>query len=292
MSDSTCDFSVERARERMVEIVGFHYADASEGQSRLSEEQLTAMGPSGFYGVLRSGARLVTSQPSQLDYEEAFGRAFAADMPTVLICVSSGLSGAYDSALVALKRVRERHPDCKTPIYVADSLCASTPLWLLVDGACDRRDAGWDAERIYRWVLEARSSVRTLFTVEDLEYLHRGGRLPKAVATVGGALHARPLLTFDQGGRLCITGVARGRKKAFGWLADNYAHRRVTSNGVPVVAIGDAGTPEEALLLTRMVEEKCPDAVVLRSTISLAIGVHVGPGMVSCCFWGGVPALD
>jgi DegV family protein with EDD domain len=155
-----------------------------------------------------------------------------------------------------------------------------------VHEACRKRDEGLSAAQIADWAREARWSAQTLFMVDNLASLHRGGRVPKTVAVAGDKLNVKPLLTFSLTGELGIVGVARGRKKGLAKLVDYFRRGCAKDGGNLVVAIGDADAREDGNALAERIKEQFPGARTLRSTIGPTIGCHVGPGMVSCCFWG------
>lgn len=285
MSDSTCDFSAPQAKLECVRIIPFHYEDAA-GRLRGDDDLFTSLGAHEFYDLIRSGAQLFTSQPSQLEFEEAFTEVLDAGDEAVLFCISSGISGGYEGALMALSRVEQEHPEAAGRIHVVNTYLASTPMHLLVHEACRKRDEGLSAAQIADWAREARWSAQTLFMVDNLASLHRGGRVPKTVAVAGDKLNVKPLLTFSLTGELGIVGVARGRKKGLAKLVDYFRRGCAKDGGNLVVAIGDADAREDGNALAERIKEQFPGARTLRSTIGPTIGCHVGPGMVSCCFWG------
>lgn len=285
MSDSTCDYSAPQARLEDVRIIPFHYEDAA-GRIRGDDDLFVSMNAHDFYDLVRSGAELFTSQPSQLEFEEAFTQVLDAGNEAVLFCISTGLSGGYEGALMALARVEQERPEATGRIHVVNTYLASTPMHLLVHEARKKRDAGWSATQIADWAHEARWSVQTLFMVDNLETLHRGGRIPKTVAVAGDKLSVKPLLSFSLTGELTISGVARGRKKGIAKLADNYRKLRAEGDEGLVVAIGDADARADGAALSERIQEQLPGVRLLRSTIGPTIGCHVGPGMLSCCFWG------
>lgn len=288
LSDSTCDLSARRAAELGVGILPFHYIEAGvEGGGLHGDDDLfTSISAHEFYDAIRAGAHPLTSQPSQLEFQESFLKVFEEGVPTVLFCISSGISGGCEGALSTLRRLQDEHPGAHTPIYIIDTLSASTPMNLLIEAACKRRDAGCTAEEIFRWAEDAKWRLQTLFMVDDLDALHRGGRVPKTVATVGGALDVKPLLTFDLSGRLSMTGIARGRRKGLAKLSRNFIAKHANGEDGLIVAIGDSDCPDDGDRLAQEIAATMPNVRVLRSTIGPTIGSHVGPGMVSCCFWG------
>ena len=288
MCDSTCDFTAEQAAERGVTILPFHYVEANKPDGGLSgdDDLFQSRSDHEFYDAIRHGAMPMTSQPSQLEYDEAFRAAYKSGIPTVLFCISSGLSGGYNGAVMSLERLKEAHPDEEVRIYVVDTLVASTALTLLLNEACNKRDAGMNAERLAMWAEGARYRVRTLFMVDNLDALHRGGRLPKGVAVVGDALDVKALLHFNIDGTLGICSVARGRKKGMRKLADYFQKNRELELCGHVAAVGDADAAEDGFSVASELKRVDPEMRVLRPTIGPTIGSHVGPGMVSCCFWG------
>lgn len=137
------------------------------------------------------------------------------------------------------------------------------------------------------WVEQARYFVQTAFMVDDLDALHRGGRIPASVAAAGSALNVKPVLTFDISGHLALTGAARGRKKGLRQMADFFAKEHDTQGGSPVVLIGNADCPKDAETLRDLLAKQDESITVVQHNIGATIGSHVGPGMVSISFWGG-----
>ena len=176
--------------------------------------------------------------------EAAWRRAAENGIPTVYLCFSSGLSSNYSTAAALLAQVKEEFPDA--PLYLVDLMIGSTPEGLLVLEALRQRDSGLSAEELVEWAEQARYFVQTAFMVDDLDALHRGGRIPASVAAAGSALNVKPLLTFDTSGHLALTGAARGRKKGLKQMADFFAKEHDTQGGSPVVLIGNADCPKDA----------------------------------------------
>ena len=288
MCDSTCDFTAEQAKERGVTILPFHYVEAGKPDGGLcgDDDLFQSRSAHEFYDAIRHGATPMTSQPSQLEYDEAFQAAYESGVPTVLFCISSGISGGYNGAVASLDRLKDAHPGEDIRIYVVDTLIASTALTLLLNEACNKRDAGMSAEDIVAWAEEARFRVHILFMVENLDALHRGGRVPKGVAVVGDALGVKPLLHFNVDGTLGVCGAARGRKKGLRKLVEHYKKTSELGDEANVVAVGDADVAQDGFNVAAELHAYDETLEVLRPTIGPTIGAHVGPGMVSVVFWG------
>lgn len=286
MTDSPCDFTQQMVEDSGIRCLHFSYTEAGREDGLSGEDDLfQSRDPHGFYEEIRKGARPMTSQPSQLEFERAFREAAGLELPTVYLCFSSGISGCYEGARTALARLEEE-AGRSLPISIVDLKLGSTAQYLFVVEAIRQRDKGLTADQMVRWAEEARYFVQTIFMVDDLEALHRGGRVPKSVAVLGGALDVKPLLTFDLDGALSVIGISRGRKKGLRKLASFYEKSHNDDLFSNVVAIGNADCPRDAERLAGIIHKGNDSAVTMVSTIGPTIGCHVGPGMVSCCFWG------
>lgn len=287
MTDSPCDFSQRMVDEAGIGIVSFSYAEADRPDGGLAgtDDLFESRSAHEFYEAIRKGAHPLTSQPSQLAFEERFRQCLELDVPTVYLCFDSALSGAYQGACLALERL-EQEEGRRLPIHIVDTRLPSTAQYLLVVEAIRQRDRGLTAEQLVAWAEEARYYVHALFVVEDLDALHRGGRLPKGVSVVGGALDVKPLLTVDLEGALSVVGITRGRKKAIRKLAANFEANHNRDEFSNVVAIGNADCPKDAERLADMIRKGDDSTITMVSTIGPTIGCHVGPGMLSCVFWG------
>lgn len=288
VTDSCCDFTPEDLAALNIDYLSFSYAEADRPEDGLNgiDDLFQSRSAREFYDAIEAGAHPSTSQPSQLEYEKAYSKVMETGVPTVFFTLSSGISGAYDGALAALAHFEETHPKAGELIYIVDTLIGSTTQNLFIHEAARQRDMGCTAEELVAWAEDARFNTRTIFMVENLDALHRGGRVPKSVAVVGGLLDVKPLLTWDLKGALAVISVGRGRKKALRQLKEFY--ERVHDDDVcgATVAIGDADCPEDGDWLAAELKAEYPGITVYRSTIGPTIGTHVGRGMVSCCCWG------
>lgn len=216
--DSCCDLPLSMLQIEGVDTLNFNYV-MSDGDHE--DDFYQSITPHEFYEKIRNGETPSTSQASPAAIEAAWRRAAESGIPTVYLCFSSGLSSNYSTAAALLAQVKEEFPDA--PLYLVDLMIGSTPEGLLVLEALRQRDSGLSAEELVEWAEQARYFVQTAFMVDDLDALHRGGRIPASVAAAGSALNVKPLLTFDTSGHLALTGAARGRKKGLKQMADFFA---------------------------------------------------------------------
>lgn len=280
--DSCCDLPLSMLQIEGVDTLNFNYV-MSDGDHE--DDFYQSITPHEFYEKIRNGEMPSTSQASPAVIEAAWRRAAENGIPTVYLCFSSGLSSNYSTAAALLAQVKEEFPDA--PLYLVDLMIGSTPEGLLVLEALRQRDSGLSAEELVEWAEQARYFVQTAFMVDDLDALHRGGRIPASVAAAGSALNVKPLLTFDTSGHLALTGAARGRKKGLKQMADFFAKEHDTQGGSPVVLIGNADCPKDAEALRDLLAKQDESITVVQHNIGATIGSHVGPGMVSISFWGG-----
>lgn len=283
--DSCCDLPLEMVQIEGVDLLCFNYI--LDGES-YKDDFYQSRTPHDFYEIIRQGGMPSTSQSSPADIEAAFRRAAKSGFPTVYLCFSSGLSSNYSSAETLLSQVKNKFPEA--PLYLVDLLIGSTPEGLLILEALRKRDAGLTAEEMVAWAEHARFFVQTLFMVDDLDALHRGGRIPASVAAAGSALNVKPLLNFDTTGHLALVGAAHGRKKGLKQMASFYekshSSENVGKDGGTTVLIGHADCPEDADHLRDLLIKQNPALTVIVHNIGATIGSHVGAGMISVSFWG------
>ena len=287
LTDSCCDLTKAYLEEHGVGVLHFSYTEAAKPDGGLSgvDDLFESRTAHEFYEAIRNGAEPMTSQPSPGEFERVFRDALATGLPTVYISLSSGISGCYEGACAVRERLREEM-GADIPLYIVDSRLGSTAETLLVVEAIRRREMGYTREELARWAEEARWSVNLIFMVDDLHALRRGGRIPAGVATVGSLLGVKPLLGFDLDGKLSLVGMARGRKKGIRKFVEVFAATHDRGDNEDVVALGNADCPDDMRALEGMLEEVCPGLRFIETSIGPTIGCHVGPGMMSCVFWG------
>ena len=184
--DSCCDLPLELVQQEGVQLINFNYIIDDK---TFKDDFYQSVTPKEFYDSIRNGATPSTSQVAPAETEAAFRNAIESGVPTVYLCFSSGLSSNYSTAYAIWRQLKAEHPEA--PIYIVDLLIGSTPEGLLVLEALRQRESGLTAEEMVAWAEEARYFVQTLFMVDDLDALHRGGRIHPRFGRVCG-FEARP----------------------------------------------------------------------------------------------------
>ena len=278
ITDSCCDFPTP-----MYETLGLRFVPLSvefrgETNDDRNDDSLKEM-----YDGLRSGQAAKTSAVNPSRWGEVIEPALSAGQDVLVLAFSSGLSTTYQSAVIAAEELGEKYPD--RTIRVVDTLCASMGQGLLVWYACKKRDEGLSLDALYSWVMENRLHLCHWFTVDDLMYLKRGGRISAATALVGTMLQIKPLLHVDDEGHLISMSKARGRKAAIDALVRKAQELGAGyDNSTMFISHGDCR--EDAEYLAQQLKEKCGVKEVVISYVGAVIGSHSGPGTLALFFLG------
>lgn len=277
-TDSACDIKPELLQEW-----GVPFADMTftfEGENR--EYTNADISVDEFYNRMRQGARPKTAAINADAFMRAFEPILLAGSDILYVAFSSGLSTTVNSAHMAAEELREKYPDQK--IVIVDTLAASAGGGLMVYMAVQKKKEGASLEENAAYIESLVPHHCIWFTVDDLEYLKRGGRVSPTVAFVGSLLGIKPILQMDSEGHLIKVSTVRGRKKAIEALADKYgelAYRK----GEPLF-ISHGQCLEEAQELANMIKDRYGVEVTLITDIGPIIGSHSGPGTIAFFFIG------
>ena len=236
-----------------------------------------------IYRQLRAGKTIVTAQVNSESWREAFEEILSGGNDLLVIAFSSGLSGTCQAAFTAAEEAREKYPDRK--LEVIDSLCASAGEGLLVDYALRNRDRGMSLEENAAWVRENVQNIIHWFTVDDLMFLMRGGRVGAVSAYIGSLVKIKPILHVNEEGKLIPREKVQGRRKSIRALADKVKQNIVGPEG-QLVLISHGDCEAEAQSLADMIKAELPVAEVRLSYIGPIVGAHSGPGTLAVFFMG------
>ncbi len=278
ITDSCCDFTREMYESLNLTMVPLSVDFRGQVSDDKNDDSLKQL-----YAGLREGEEAKTSAVNPDRWAGAMEPALAADQDVLVLAFSSGLSTTYQSAVIAANELREQYPQRK--IYVVDTLSASMGQGLLVWYACKKRDQGMGLEELYAWVEETKLHLCHWFTVDDLMYLKRGGRVSAATAVVGTMLQIKPVLHMDDEGHLINMTKARGRKVALDALVKKAQELgEGYDNSTMFISHGDC--LEDAQYVASQLKEKCGVKEVVIHYVGAVIGSHSGPGTVALFFLG------
>ena len=283
---STADLSAARLKERDIEYIPFHFfLDGKEYTDDLGQ---TISYPD-FYAAMARGAMTRTSQTNADEFERYFTPWLESGKDIVYVALSSGISGSYNSALLAQKTLQEKFPSRK--IFIVDSLGASSGYGLLMEELADRRDAGMDAAVLVDWAEKNKLRVNHWFFSTDLTFYVRGGRISKAMGWFGTIFRICPLLNMDNLGRLIPRRKIRTKEKVIREIAMTMTEH--ADNGTAYDGrcyISHAACLSDAIAVKKLVESYCPalKGKVEIYDVGTTIGAHTGPGTVALFFLGKV----
>lgn len=281
---STADLTKERFESRNIHYICFHYQlDGVDYPDDLGQ----TMPMPKFYEAMANGADTATSQPNISDYLEYFTPFLEAGKDILHVELSSGLSGAYNSARNAAAVAAERYPDRK--IYVVDSLGAASGFGLLMDTLADKRDEGADIDTLRTFAESIKLNVNLWFFSTDLTFYVKGGRVTKASGWFGTLLNICPLLNMDNEGHLRPRFKIRGKKAVIKAIVDKMedcAEGGKAYNGK--CFLSHSACEEDARQVMALIEERFPalKGKVELFDIGTTIGSHTGPGTVALFFMG------
>lgn len=280
-TDATIDLSGEMCDRLGVKVIPMRYM--LDGQEYAYDPASEVFDYDGFYAKLKTGAPISTTQITPATFKDFFEEAFKINKNIVYICFSSGLSGTYNSAIIAADELMEERPDCR--IAVIDSLCACAGEGLLVYLASQKKKEGLSFEDMVDFVEKTKSSIRHWFVVGNLDQLKRGGRINAVEATLGNLLSINPILTVDEEGKLKVVEKVRGMKKALNTIKEHFVKTAFT-NEAQTIMIAQAGALDYANLLADSIRSLEGVGDIIICDIGPIIGAHVGSPMCALLFKG------
>lgn len=281
ITDSSCDLSESFCKELGILVVPLSYT--IDGKEYQNLQNMQTLEEHAFYEKLRGGSVSKTSAANVELFENAMTGLLEQGKDILYIGFSTGLSATYNAGEIAAEMLREKYPDRK--IYTVDSLAASMGQGLLVWYAVKYKETGKTIDEVRDYTESVKLHICHRFTVEDLKFLHRGGRVSKTTAIVGGLIGIMPLMHVDNEGHLVKTGIARGRKNALKALVDSM-EKTFTDTETSVAFISHGDSLEDAQYVEKLVRERLGIQRVLINYVGPVIGSHSGPGTIALFFMG------
>ena len=281
---STADLTQEQFDAKDIKFLLFNFE--LDGK-RYKDDLGVSMSFPQFYKAMEDGLMTKTSQPNATEYDEYFRSFLKEGKDVIHLVLSSGISGAINSAKISEENMREEFPDRK--IYVIDSLAACGGFGLIMNKMADLKAAGMGIDELKDWAEEHKLESNHWFFPTDLTYLVRGGRVSKASGFFGNMLNICPLLNVDFEGKLIPRAKIRTKKKVIQATADKMLE--LANNGADYdeeCIINHSECIEDAKALADAIVERMPklkDKIII-NYIGTTIGSHTGPGTVALFFWG------
>ena len=278
-TDSACDISPEILNEWGVKVIPLTFRFAEEDKEYTSYD----MQSKAFYDRMRAGGVAKTAAINSETFISAFEKTLSEDKDVLYLSFSSGLSTTFNSSRIASEQLNEKYGEKR--VYIFDTLAASAGQGLFVKLVVDKKNGGASAEECLEYAKSIIMNISHWFTVDDLVYLKRGGRISAAAAFFGTVIGIKPVLHVDNAGHLVNVLKVRGRKSAIAALEDKFGETALDKeNGT--IYISHADCESEAQLLADMIKAKYGATVTLLTDISPVIGAHAGPGTIALFFVG------
>ncbi|EJR63051.1 DegV family EDD domain-containing protein [Bacillus cereus VD115] len=276
ITDSAADLPVELLRAYDIDLIPLRVYDEAETEylDGVTLESVTLL------QKMREGAVYRTSLPSLETFQEKFVSYAKEGNPCIYLAFSSELSGTYQSSVVIKEEVKETYADLD--LEIIDTKCASLGQGLVVLEAAKMAKEGASKEDILKRVAFLMNHMEHIFTVADLQYLVRGGRLSKVAGFIGGLLNIKPILNVEEG-KLVPLEKVRGKKKVLSRIGDIMEERGKDLKDQTIgMTHGDDLETAEALKV--LITERFGCEVFIVNTIGAAIGAHTGPGVITLFF--------
>lgn len=282
VTDTSANIPLELAKAEDISIIALNcrMSGVEDAQSYLNDDSFDSKA---FYDAMRAGAKVTTSQINPQAYVDCMEKHLREGIDVLFVGMSSGISGSYNSAQMAAMQLLEEYPE--RSIKLVDSLGASLGEGLLVVKAIELRREGKSLEEVYEELSKLLVKMYQVFTVDDLNYLRRGGRLSNAAAIAGIVLNIKPLLKGNENGKIVSFGKIRGRKKTIEALAQKYDELVVEPEN-QVIGISHADCLEDAQLLIELISKNKPPREIMLVDHEPATGSYLGPGALALYFAG------
>lgn len=280
LTDSCCNLPDKMIEDMDIEIISMTFmVDNVQHKSFLKGEKSDL---ARFYKMMREGKVITTSLPNLEEVQALICDQLDQGLDVLYIGFSSGLSSTFDSISLLMNRLKAEYPSRK--LYAVDTLAASLGEGLLVYYASMLKDKGSSIEEVRDWLEEHKLHLAHWFTVDDLNYLYRGGRLSKTSAWAGSLLNIKPILHFDDKGHIVPVEKVRGRKKSIEAILqhlDNSANKPVCDQPIFIV---HADCLQDAKYLAEQLKERFGVTETVTNCIDPVIGAHSGPGTLALFF--------
>ena len=281
LTDSSADLTDALVKELGVEVLPLSFTMRNKTYRNWPDNR--EIDPKDFYRQLREGEMATTSAVNVSDFTETIEPHLKEGRDVLVVAFSSGLSATCHSAQIAAQELSEQYPERK--VYVVDSLCASLGQGLLVWMAAKERAAGKTIDEVRDWAVGHKMSICHQFTVDDLHFLKRGGRISSTTAFVGSMLQIKPVLHVDNDGKLMTVAKARGRRAALKALVDKMEQTAIDPKD-QTVFISHGDCLEDAQLVAQMVKDRFGVEHVYLNYVGPVIGAHAGPGVLALFYVG------
>ena len=278
VTDTSSNLPTAYLQAENITVIPFTFHTESGEQSCMDTASFDAKA---FYTAMRNGEKVTTSQIPPQRFVDNIRPMLENGEDVLFVSMSSGISGSYASSKIAANQLAEEFPERK--ILTVDTYSASLAEGIVVMRAVECRKEGLSIDETYQILRALRHRIAQIFTVGDLRYLKRTGRLSNLEAAVGTVLQIKPLLKGDPQGKIVCFAKVRGRQRAIEEMAKRY-EELVVSPETQTVCISHADCEADAQILASMLRRSKPPKDILIVDYEPVTGSHVGPGALALFF--------
>lgn len=279
ITDSGCDLPTSMVEELGIKVVPMGLT--IDGKTYRHFHDYRELSSEKFYSLIRSGKIGTTSCVSIGDVESEMEAAIQNGFDVLYLSFSSGMSGAYQASMAAAEDMREKYPDAN--VIVIDTLCGCIGLGMITYLAVLKKREGLSLTEVADYVENSKLSICHFFTVNDLKYIQKTGRISHLTAIVGGIIGVKPVFILDNDGRVCNDKKQRGRKAAIKYLADIADKKMIDDKYIFIV---HADAEADAMILKDMIQKTHPKSEIFVNQVGPILGNNTGPGALAVIFQG------
>ena len=278
ITDSGCDLPAKMIEEKNIKVVPMGLAIAGNVYKHYHDyRELSA---EDFYALIRSG-NIGTTSCVNIDDVSSEMRKWAADYDILYLSFSSGMSGSYQSAVIASKEIKEEYPESN--IIVIDTLSGSIGLGMLAYLAAEYKAKNHSISETAQYIEDNKLNICHYFMVDDLKYIQKTGRVSTMSAIVGTALGIKPIFRLDDGGKVDLVDKIRGKKACIKTLY-SFANEKNTDANIFFICHADSTNSAEQV--AEGIKEKYPNTQIIINAVGPILGNNTGPGAVAVIFYG------
>lgn len=279
ITDTGANLTCEQAEKYNIKIIGFPYL--IDGKEHTDDPKNKTFETKELYSLLKTKTDVKTSLINTALMEEFFEPFLKNGKDIIYICLSGGISGTYQNSCICKNTLKKKYPDRE--IYTVDSLSGSYGQGLLAIKCAKKREAGLSLEEVFQYASELRFNINHDFTISDLFFLKRSGRLSGAGAILGTLAMIKPMFTLDNEGKIKIYAKANGRNKAISIMLDNFRKNIDTENS-DIITVVHGDCSKDADYIVSEIKKEYPSSEILCDYLTPLVGAHTGPGAIGILY--------
>jgi len=279
ITDTCSNLSDELAEKYGIKIMGFPYT--IDGREHTDDPRAKTFEIKDVYELLKKKTDVKTSLINSLNIEEFLEQFLKEGKDVIYLTISGGISGTYQNGVLAQKNLSEKYPERK--IFIVDSLSGSFTQGIIALMMAKKRAAGAEIEEINEYAKNLRNFATHDFTIDNLFFLRRSGRVSNSTALIGTLAMIKPMFTLAKDGKLIVYQKVNGRKKSLSLILENFK-KNINPENADYIGIVHGDCEDEAKTLKDKIKEMFPKSEILFDYLTPLVGSHTGPGAIGVLY--------